>query len=388
MTISRTFGGAGADYVDVNAAINARVAAGAFTDDETWTITGSHDCVTINTHADIVLGTHSLTIRCPKEAGKYHYGSFTKGYVMTVKAPIWLVVSANSTGQLLFENFNISADNDGTDPAWSPVTGNTQFGYAVVIAQQVGGVNPPTLPFSRIDVKNIVIRNVGANSPGGIWVFANKRGSFGSITPAQDVYVDGIKGYNLICTLACICQNSEGSEDPEKLQMRNVVSYNHLNSFTATGIRCFIAFKATNCVACHDNVNTHPDWDLWSSYADHCADSDGSLVTEGGTNNVTPIVPSDAFESVAVADDDFLFLDVGSVSAESSTDPLPGKAPLDVSFGASVVFSPSDSVLAESGIAGGLSKDIADQDRPGTDGKYSIGAHEQTYTYPSGTVLS
>jgi len=107
------------------------------------------------------------------------------------------------------------------------------------------------------------------------------------------------------------------------------------------------------------------------------------------TGSKDDLVPADEFESVSYADDDWLFLPQGTISADSTAKPLSGNAPLTVKFAGSVDIIPPDATyLTQNGDATESTTDIAGLARPGIDDKYSIGAHEVGFQFPSGTVLS
>ena len=115
----------------------------------------------------------------------------------------------------------------------------------------------------------------------------------------------------------------------------------------------------------------------------NCAAQDGTITSElgGGTDCIENIVPADEFQSLDDTNSKFLFLIEGTKAAFADYNPSHGPKPLDVQFGASVEYSPAESVLAQGGTEPTYAgdEDIAGTPRPNEDGTYAIGCHEQIY---------
>jgi len=113
----------------------------------------------------------------------------------------------------------------------------------------------------------------------------------------------------------------------------------------------------------------------------NCACQDGTLVGATVANPINTFVTADEFQSLDDTNEKFLFLIEGTKAAFADYNPSHGPKPLDVQFGASVEYSPAESVLAQSGTEPTYAgdEDIAGTPRPNEDGTYAIGCHEQIY---------
>ena len=150
-------------------------------------------------------------------------------------------------------------------------------------------------------------------------------------------------------------------------------------------------WELRNCVAVDgdpaDPVTPTKDWGVVAPNRHklyNCAGSDGTLTTSVvlvKDNPVDNIVEADEFASMVDTDADFWFLKQGNLAVAFTREP-PGTLFVneECKFTPEVVLTPGSLRLGQSGAASTLETlDINGKPRPGPDGYYSIGAHEQQY---------
>lgn len=141
-----------------------------------------------------------------------------------------------------------------------------------------------------------------------------------------------------------------------------------------------------NCVSFG---NSHYDWNVNASPSNTiisaCVAEDNTLAVSAysAANYTIPLVSAN-FQSLTDTDNNFLFLNVGTVSANFSATPTSGYDSVSATFtDLSTFYYPSGNTLASAGVApSNATKDIAGYDLLDANGKYPIGCHITSGNYP------
>ena len=365
--------GTGGDYADWGAAYQARIVGGLVGASEIWEQVSDCTVTTWPNGGPRDWGGGDITFRCPFENS--HKGNPNAGYKTYLSGANGSMSSRNNNavgGHVCnYENLNvIQLTDDNIDlvglrqeftskrqtcnvinciiKGWKNEGIATRRGIAVFLCNQVDGI-----------IKNCKVISCGT----GIDTFMN-------INAGTPMGLQRLVENCVItdCFNGIHTETFGGSYPRDRITFRNVVAFD------------------CNHTVFENVVGTH----IYDFYKLTTDDGNEPVIVHESTGFKGDIVPADEFESIDYADDDWLMFPVGSISANSDAIPTKGVAPLAVKF--TSVYERSAALggyLATNGDATeSATEDIAGLSRPGSDGAYSIGAHEFGYRWPNGKVIT
>lgn len=358
--IYKTVGAAG-DYASWKEAWDSLAAAGPLSDD--YEFRQISDCTINNNWPVTQVNINGKSIRFYVEWADSHQGDPTKGYVTYVNGNAGFLrlqtTAASLPGIITVENLYIR----------QTTTSNIEL-----LRVGVGG-NLDTLVVYQ---KNLLIRGNSVNVGRGVSWIGNR----------IEVYISNCKIWNIRDPFwGSFISTVPGDDMTGKHIAENITIGQHASTSAfwlpnTLGMEWILRNSvATGGAPPFRDYYGQPGY---KHQVYNCAGSDGTLTTSNyliKQNIIDNIVDTDQFDSVLDTDSTFWFLPLGSFGVGFYRRPSGNLlVNQECKFTPEVTITPGSSELGENGTTSTLQNtDIAGESRPGADGFYAIGAHEQQY---------